>query len=215
MDYIMTFLGGVVLALLALWVGKKLGHGEMQDLLKDLQDLRLRIVTLETWKSTVTNMINGHEASLSSLVKSISMFRSQLENQEKSFTQYHNDYILMQTQLAAVDRRYADLSPMHRHYYFATAEKDFYGNQRKSPGDDYPVHSPRSEAVVGDRVSHQDRLRPEKEPWETSNEAINRGGDRAASPSDLAVGFGLPSQEAAARRRRMQERNQSFEKREG
>lgn len=114
MGYLIVLMVGLLLG----WIANTILNPEKEEASKrELKMYKQKVLSLEAWKETITSSIGGMETMIASQGKAVQKFAAAIVEQEKLFKKYETDYQLVQTELTATNRRYADLVPMHRHYY--------------------------------------------------------------------------------------------------
>jgi len=116
LGYFICFAIGVMLAWLyflntneALPMNRNLLKEELLQLRSKCSKLEQRVESIDQIVSShTTKMIEGRQE-LARIVSTVSKY-------EGSFDQIHKDYIGVHAEIAAIDRRYAALTPIHIHY---------------------------------------------------------------------------------------------------
>lgn len=116
LEYIICFAIGIVVAWLyflntndSLPMNRNLAKEELLQQKARIAKLEQRVDSVDQIVSShTTRMIEGRQE-LAKVVQTVSKY-------EGSFDQIHKDYIGVHAEIAAIDRRYAALTPVHIHY---------------------------------------------------------------------------------------------------
>lgn len=108
-----------VLVMMAIYLLTRPFHEDRKD---EYLKLKRSVLVLENWKDVQEanhkasiKLLNDHRALLDRM-------QVNMKSYEASADQIHKDYIMINCQIVAVERRYADLVPIHRHYHLSDDE---------------------------------------------------------------------------------------------
>jgi hypothetical protein len=78
-----------------------------------------KVLVLESWKDQQEAVHKAAIKLLNDQKDRLEKITGLMKSYEKSADQIHKDYVMLNCHVAAIERRYADLVPVHRHYYLS------------------------------------------------------------------------------------------------